>query len=53
MFGEQPRGPAALLAAAMLATSDEGLAERLDRFRAEQTAAVQETPEMEPAGLGR
>ena len=36
---------AALLAAAILATTDPTLAERLDRFRAEQTAAVADTPE--------
>ena len=36
---------AALLAAAMLATSDAELAERLDSWRAEQSASVAETPE--------
>ena len=36
---------AALLAAAMLATSDDGIAERLDAWRAAQTAAVGESPE--------
>jgi 5-(carboxyamino)imidazole ribonucleotide mutase len=35
---------AALLAASVLALSDEGLAGRLDAFRAEQTASVAETP---------
>ncbi|PWC27512.1 5-(carboxyamino)imidazole ribonucleotide mutase [Teichococcus aestuarii] len=35
---------AALLAAAMLATTDAALAARLDAFRAEQTAAVAEEP---------
>lgn len=35
---------AALLAAAILALSDEDVSEALDRFRAEQTAAVPETP---------
>lgn len=35
---------AALLAAAILATSDAAIAARLDRWRAEQTAAVAETP---------
>lgn len=35
---------AALLAAAMLATTDAGLAERLEAWRAEQTAAVVEEP---------
>jgi 5-(carboxyamino)imidazole ribonucleotide mutase len=36
---------AALLAAAVLALNDPGLAERLDRFRASQTAAVADTPD--------
>ena len=36
---------AALLAAAMLATSDEALAERLAKWRAAQTDAVAEAPE--------
>jgi len=36
---------AALLAAAILATSDPKLAERLDRYREEQTSSVAETPE--------
>lgn len=36
---------AALLAAAMLANEDTALAERLDAWRASQTAAVAETPE--------
>ena len=36
---------AALLAAAMLANNDPALAERLDTWRAKQTAAVGETPE--------
>jgi 5-(carboxyamino)imidazole ribonucleotide mutase len=36
---------AALLAAAILATGDPALAERLDRWRAAQTAAVAESPE--------
>ncbi|HET9460018.1 MAG TPA: 5-(carboxyamino)imidazole ribonucleotide mutase [Sphingomicrobium sp.] len=36
---------AALLAAAILATSDNALAERLERHRAEQTDSVAETPE--------
>ncbi len=35
---------AALLAAAILATADSDVAERLDRWRAEQTAAVAERP---------
>ena len=35
---------AALLAAAMLATSDEAIAERLDAWRAAQTASVAERP---------
>jgi 5-(carboxyamino)imidazole ribonucleotide mutase len=36
---------AALLAAAMLATNDAALAERLDEWRAAQTASVAEAPE--------
>jgi 5-(carboxyamino)imidazole ribonucleotide mutase len=36
---------AALLAAAMLANSDPALAERLEAWRAKQTASVGETPE--------
>jgi 5-(carboxyamino)imidazole ribonucleotide mutase len=36
---------AALLAAAMLATADEGLAERLDAWREKQTGSVPEAPE--------
>jgi len=36
---------AALLAAAIVAGSDEALAERLERHRSEQTASVAETPE--------
>ena len=36
---------AGLLAAAILATSDAGLADRLQRFRDEQTKAVGESPE--------
>ncbi len=36
---------AALLATAMLATSDTALSERLSAWRAEQTASVSETPE--------
>jgi 5-(carboxyamino)imidazole ribonucleotide mutase len=36
---------AALLAAAILASSDTQLAARIDRFREEQTSAVAETPE--------
>ena len=36
---------AALLAVAMLALSDDGIAEALDSYRAAQTAAVPETPE--------
>ena len=36
---------AALLAAAMLATNDEALAERLDAWRAKQTASVGDSPE--------
>ena len=40
---------AALLAAAILATQDAALAERLDALRAEQTASVAETPRPVPA----
>ena len=36
---------AALLAAAILATSDSGLAERLEKHRSDQTASVSESPE--------
>jgi 5-(carboxyamino)imidazole ribonucleotide mutase len=36
---------AALLATAMLATQDEALAEKLDAWRAEQSASVAESPE--------
>ena len=36
---------AALLAAAMLATSDDALAKRLDAYRAAQSESVAETPE--------
>ena len=36
---------AALLAAAMLATHDDALAQRLDAWRAAQTAAIAESPE--------
>jgi 5-(carboxyamino)imidazole ribonucleotide mutase len=36
---------AALLAAAMLATTDEGLAQRLEGWRERQTGAVAEAPE--------
>jgi len=36
---------AALLAAAVLALSDEGIAERLDQWRAKQTKAVAERPQ--------
>ena len=35
---------AALLAAAIIALADEGVAERLDAFRARQTAGVPEDP---------
>ena len=36
---------AALLAAAMLATTDDALAQRLERYRADQTSLVAENPE--------
>lgn len=38
---------AALLAAAVLALQDKGLAKRLDEWRARQTATVAETPSAE------
>jgi 5-(carboxyamino)imidazole ribonucleotide mutase len=44
-IGEAGAANAGLLAAAILATADEGLAERLKAFRAEQTAGVAERPE--------
>ena len=40
---------AALLAASVLATTDEALAERLDAWRAAQTEAIAERPEDDPA----
>src|SRR6187399_111236 len=43
-IGEAGATNAALLAAAVLATADPALAERLRAFRAEQTAAVAEKP---------
>lgn len=44
-IGKAGASNAALLAAAMLATHDAALAERLDAWRANQTASVSETPE--------
>ncbi len=44
-IGKAGASNAALLAAAMLATHDAALAERLDAWRAKQTANVSETPE--------
>lgn len=44
-IGEPGAVNAALLAAAILALSDEALAARLDAYRAEQTAAVSEAPD--------
>ena len=44
-IGEAGATNAGLLAAAILATSDEALAERLKAYRAAQTAAVAERPE--------
>ncbi|PZU92947.1 MAG: 5-(carboxyamino)imidazole ribonucleotide mutase [Chelatococcus sp.] len=41
---------AALLAAAVLALSDEALAQRLDAFRARQSAAIAERPNRDEAG---
>jgi 5-(carboxyamino)imidazole ribonucleotide mutase len=46
-IGEAGAVNAALLAAAMLATTDPILAARLDAFRAEQTSAVAEQPDDE------
>jgi 5-(carboxyamino)imidazole ribonucleotide mutase len=43
-IGEAGAANAGLLAAAILATSDDALAERLQAFRKEQTASVAETP---------
>ena len=43
-IGKAGASNAALLAAAMLATHDAALAERLDAWRAKQTASVSETP---------
>jgi len=43
-IGEAGAANAGLLAAAILATSDDALAERLQAFRKEQTAGVAETP---------
>jgi 5-(carboxyamino)imidazole ribonucleotide mutase len=39
---------AALLAAAILATQDPALADRLDALRAEQTASVADVPQLDP-----
>ncbi|HJQ16565.1 MAG TPA: 5-(carboxyamino)imidazole ribonucleotide mutase [Allosphingosinicella sp.] len=44
-IGKAGASNAALLAAAMLATSDAALAERLDAWRRQQTDSVSETPE--------
>ena len=49
-IGEAGAVNAALLAAAVLALSDEALAGRLDAWRAQRTAAVAETPADDPAG---
>ena len=46
-IGEAGAKNAGLLAAAILATADEALAERLKAFRAEQTAGVAERPTTE------
>lgn len=43
-IGEAGATNAALLAAAMLATNDDALAERLDAYRGQQTASVSEFP---------
>lgn len=44
-IGKAGAANAALLAAAMLATTDDALAERLEAWRANQSASVSETPE--------
>jgi 5-(carboxyamino)imidazole ribonucleotide mutase len=44
-IGKAGAANAGLLAAAILATSDDALADRLDAFRAQQTQSVAETPE--------
>lgn len=44
-IGEAGAANAALLAAAILALSDEAIAAKLDAFRAEQTASVPESPQ--------
>lgn len=44
-IGKAGAANAALLAAAMLATTDAALAERLEAWRANQSASVSETPE--------
>lgn len=46
-IGDAGATNAGLLAAAMLASHDDALAERLDQWRAAQTAAVGETPDTE------
>lgn len=51
-IGEAGARNAALLAAAILALSDSGLARRLDEWRARQSASVPETPEGEDAAQG-
>lgn len=48
-IGKAGAANAALLAAAVLALHDEALAERLDAFRAAQTASVADAPSDEPA----
>lgn len=44
-IGEAGAANAGLLAASIIALEDAGVAEKLDAFRAEQTEAVQETPQ--------
>jgi 5-(carboxyamino)imidazole ribonucleotide mutase len=46
-IGEAGAANAGLLAAAILALSDEGLAQRLDAYRARQTAAIGDDPRTE------
>jgi 5-(carboxyamino)imidazole ribonucleotide mutase len=49
-IGKAGAANAGLLAAAILATGDEGLAGRLQRWREEQTAAVAHSPKDDDAG---
>jgi len=44
-IGEAGAANAGILAASIIALEDQGVADKLDAFRAAQTASVQETPE--------